>query len=145
MSATLLQVADAVVTELNNHDGFTGVDYTALRLYRPSYSKEQLATLRVSVVPKDEDIKRLSRSHIQTECKIDVGVQQRVKSTSDTEALDRLTTFVEDIVKLFDQKPLSYMANAYSVLPKPLPIYDPDTLEDEQVFLSVATLTVKVL
>ena len=73
---TTVDIADAVVHELNNA-GLTPA-FTAERKMLPKYTLEEMADLRVVVVPRSIDITKLNRSSARFEIEIDIGVQQRL-------------------------------------------------------------------
>ena len=73
--ATILTIADAVVAELNGTS--FSLPFTATRAYIPRFDLADMATLRVTVVPKGLEIAAGSRGKDQHDYRVDVGVQQR--------------------------------------------------------------------
>ena len=58
----IIQVADAVVADLNASPAAASVPFTAVRHYRPEFELAELKTPRVSVVPRGINITPASRS-----------------------------------------------------------------------------------
>jgi hypothetical protein len=141
MTSELLRLADAVVTVLNA--GPLSQAFIAERLYVPQFELPDLKVLHVTVVPKDEDTKPLTRSTTQRIYRVDVGVQKKFEK-GDAAELDPLVALVSEIAALFRGKRLAAVPEAICTVTKPEPIYSPEHMEQFRQFTSVLTLTFKV-
>lgn len=136
----IVDVADAIVSKLNTM-AFS-LPLTAVRAYRPVFTLEDLATLRVTVVPKSLLIKPGTRSACYYECAVDIAVQRKIDPAA-TEAatidpLMDLTQEIADCLRLakLDALPeLSWIALAND------PIWAPEHLDQQGVFTSLLTVT----
>jgi hypothetical protein len=140
--ATITDIADAVVTELNGHT--FSQTLTAVRYYRPVFDLGEMKTLHVSVVPKGVTIERADRSHNQYDFAIDVAVQKKLSSGDATE-LDPLMSLVEEIADFFRLRRLASCSSAIWVRTDNVPVYAPEHLEEFRQFTSVLTLTFRVV
>lgn len=107
--STLITIADDVLTL---------IEATVLanqgeieRVYIPSKSLEDLATLTVSVVGRTEERKRSDRGSFQREYTVDIGVRQKVDAEDKTEdefeaAIDELGKLLETLAALLEETPL---------------------------------------
>lgn len=107
--STLITIADDVLTlieaTVETNDG------EAERVYVPSKSLEDLATLTVSVVGRNEERKRSDRASFQRDYTIDIGVRQKVDADGKTEeefeaAIDDLGELLETLANLLEDTPL---------------------------------------
>ncbi|HND54215.1 MAG TPA: hypothetical protein PLV92_17515, partial [Pirellulaceae bacterium] len=87
MPAAIVQLADAVVADLNA--ATFSQPFTAQRSYLPRWKLEELATIRVTVVPKDDVGERASRAQWQEDYQLDVAIQQRL-GANETAQMDAL-------------------------------------------------------
>jgi hypothetical protein len=142
-SSLIIQVADAVVEELNASEAATTLPFKAVRHYRPEFELAELKTPRVSVVPRGINITPASRSQNSHEVEIDVAVQQRVQA-GDTETLDALMNLVQTIADGLRLRRLAAVPEAMWIGTRNSPIYSPDHLETKGVFTSVLTMTFAV-
>ena len=134
-------LADAVVKELN--DGDFSQSFTAARAYIPEASLADLATLRVTVVPKSASVQPLTRDVDSWQYEIDVGVQQRV-DTSATDGTDALVVLVQEFIDKMRRTRLADYPVARWVSITNDPIYDPKQLREQKVFTSVITVAYAV-
>ena len=139
--ATITDIADAVVAELNSHT--FSQPFTAQRFYRPVFDLGEMQTLHVSVVPKGVTIERADRSRNQYDFAIDVAVQQKFQ-TGDNAELDALMALVEEIADFFRLRRLTAYQDAVWVRTDNVPVYAPEHLEELRQFTSVLTLTFRV-
>jgi len=142
MTPELLRIADGVVAVLNAAS--LSQPFQAERLYLPQFELPDLKVLHVTVVPKDEDTKPLSRRQAQRIYRVDVGVQKKFEK-GDAAELDPLVALVEEIAALFRGKRLQAVPEAVCTVTKPDPIYSPEHMEQFRQFTSVVTLTFKAL
>jgi hypothetical protein len=140
MAAVILDLADAVVAQLNA--ATLSQAFTAERLYSPLENLETLTTLKVTVVPRSAFFEGADRNRKTVTTEIDIGVQRR--SDLDQVDLDALMVLVEEIVDLFPFGGLSTYLGASVVGLANAPIWASDHLNEKHVFTSVITLTVKV-
>ena len=142
MAATILDIADAVVTQINATTWSQTLTVPAQRLYQPIFQVSDLTTLRVSVVPKGLASKTLDRSRDTFEYQIDVAVQK--KTDMSLGAHDALMGLVEEIADHFRTTPLAALPSARCTEVKNDPIYSPLHLEQLRAFTSLITLTFTV-
>ncbi|OQB78594.1 MAG: hypothetical protein BWX88_05154 [Planctomycetes bacterium ADurb.Bin126] len=143
--ATIVDIADAVAAELNGHT-FSQA-FTARRLYRPVFDLADMKTLHVSVVPKGVEMQGASRTLVQHDYLIDVGVQKKLPTSpsGDNTEIDALMALVEQIADFFRQRRLQAMPNVVWVKTENPSIYLPEHLDQLRQFTSVLTLTFRVL
>ena len=139
--AAVIEIANAVVAELNRNENFAG-KFTAEMNLLPEFELKEMKTLRVTVVPKSLKITGQSREVSGREIEIDIGVQQR---TVEPDRLAELLQLVEDIIAVFDRQRLADYPSSLCVKVANDPIYDPEHLRLMRQFTSVITLTFKVL
>jgi len=139
--ATITDIADAVVTELNGH-AFSQ-PFEAKRYYRPVFDLADMAALHVSVVPKGIVIDHLDRRRNQEDVQIDVAVQKKF-STGDAAELDPLMALVEEIADFFRLRRLAAYPDAVWVRTENVPVYAPEHMDDLRQFTSVLTLTFRI-
>ena len=137
------QTADAVAGELNNAPAETfSQEFSAIRKTIPIHTLKELATLKVSVVPKAVEIEKASRSRDLYIVSVDVGIQKKIGTDTEVEVAG-LSRLVGEIVEYLTRRPLADLpALQWSKTQNTL-IYDLETLETMRVFLSVVTLTYK--
>ena len=137
MPASIVELADAVVGDLNGH-AFSQ-PFTAERSYLPRYRLEDLATIRVTVVPKDDVGQRSSRSQWQQDYKLDVAIQQRLGANEQTQ-MDGLILLAQELADYFKTHALiTDVAVLIEVAFAPL--FDPDHLEKHKTLTTVINLT----
>ena len=140
--STLTQIADAVAGLING--GTYAVPVQAVRLHQPAFTLEELASLRVSVVPRTVQIAPASRESVTLECVVDVGVQQKLSAQQPDVEIDALLDLVEAIadrlrfarLEAFPEAVWSGMAHD--------PVVSSESLEQHRVFTSVLSVTYRV-
>lgn len=137
--SVIVALADAVAASLNG--GSFGTPFTAQRLHQPSFDLAELATLRVSVVPKSESIATASRGHSFFDCAIDVGVQKKV---ADDAEVDALLDLVEEIADHLRLKRLEEHPSAAWLSIEHDPVVAAEHLDQNQQLTSVLTVTYRV-
>lgn len=149
MPSKLATTAEAVKAALNAAPGGTfSQAFTAERKYLPLFDLEELATLRVSVVAAGFAPTALTRSHVQKELTVDVGVHQRLPEGTDPSSaaanavIDPLLQLVEEIALFF--RPGLY-GGASFVSAASETVCDPEQLRANNVFFAFARLTFKTL
>lgn len=125
--------------------------FTAVRKYAPILDRQQLSTLKVSVVADSPTIERLSRDRIDGQYPIDIALQKALNSAEDLDEIDPITTLLERLY-LFalsddtagnsrcdlpgSQATLSEVS--YKTL------CDPKHLREQKIFTGVITLNYKL-
>jgi hypothetical protein len=144
MSATMTDIAEAVLTALNMST--LSQSFTATRSYVPVRQLEELSTLRVTVVASSLEMVILDRSgRGQFDYVVDIGVQKNIGCGPMTEAqvvaaCDPLMLLVEEIVDLFRFEALgSTLATCTEA--RNNPIFVPSHIDEKRVFTSVVSLT----
>lgn len=136
--ADILQLADALVADLNAHS-FSPA-FQAVRGYLPTFELPDMGTLRVTVVPKQDDGKLDTRSSSAHEFAIDIGIQ--IKPTAIANAdLDPLMYLVQEIADyfLFGKRP----GGTTLINPQVRILYLQEHLHKFRQFTAVLTLTFK--
>ena len=93
--STIATIADAVAAHLNA--GTFSQAVNAVRMYQPAFTLEDLAELRVSVVPRTTAIAAASRDSSTFECVVEVGVQKKLPADGADAEIDALLDLVEEI------------------------------------------------
>ena len=140
--ATIVDIADAVVAELNA--GQFSQAFTAVRSYRPQYDLSEMTTLHVTVVPKGVEMVTVSRNSVQHDVSVDVAVQKKLETESNAE-IDPLMALVEELADFFRLRRLAACPNAVWMKTENEPVYSPGHLEELRQFTSVLTLTFRVV
>jgi len=142
---TVLNVADAVVTELNSAPDETfSLEFIAERKVLPEYDLRNITALQVIVVPRSLNAELETRSQVMYEVQIDIGVQKHVGKEIDDEIED-LMDLVEEVGDYLRGLSLTAVTYARWVRMENNPIYSPDHLATHHVFTSVITMTYHML
>ena len=155
MNSVLLKIADAVAAELAAApSGTFSQPFTPARKPLPRFTTEELATLRVTVVPKSNVSERIGRGLVQTDYAVDVAVMKYVAPAADgtvdqTEA-DKIVALGEEIEDFFTLRHLSgltdidalWVAAAWNPSGAP---YAVELLETKSVMAAILTLTFRVM
>lgn len=137
MPAVIVQIADAIVADLNDHD--FSLEFTAERTYMPRYKTEDLEQVQVSVVPKDDVGQRASRAQWQQDYKIDLAVQQKLGDDEKTQ-MDALILLGQELSDYFkEHNPTGNLAVLTECSYAPL--FDPEHLEKHKTLTTVLNLT----
>jgi hypothetical protein len=155
--ATITDIADAVVAEINGHTwvaapptppeeegGDPTPAFTAQRHYRPRFDLKDMAALHVSVVPKGVTVDRLDRTRNQEDYQIDVAVQKKFER-GDAAELDPLMGLVQEVRDFFRLRRLAEYPDALWVRTENVPVYAVEHLDELRQFTSVLTLTFRVV
>ena len=138
-------IADAVVAELNGVDpGTFSEAFTAERRVLPEFALEDLAGLKVSIVPKAVEISGSTRSVCQYEISVDIGLQKKLGSDLDAEVA-ALGTLVDEVADFLRRRPLAATPWAAWVSASNDPVYAPAHLSEQRVFTSVLTVTYRAM
>lgn len=139
--STIIAVADAIVAKLQA--GTFSQPCEIARGYRPVVELPDLATAKVTVVPKSLSISAATRTDGFYDCAIDVGVQRKV-NPDDPAELDALMTLVEEIGDHLRGQRLDGFAAAVWLALENEPVFAPEHLEQHRQFTSVLTVTYRV-
>ncbi|MCC7409175.1 MAG: hypothetical protein IT442_14000 [Phycisphaeraceae bacterium] len=142
--STILDIADAVTAELNSPTSPLAGQAVAQRHYKPTFDLKELKDLRVVVVPKGVESTGATRTLMQMDVQIDVGVLKKLGEEVQAET-DALMSLVEAIASYLRSRKLAALPEAAWVRCENTPIYAPDHLEQFRQFTSVLTLTYRVL
>jgi len=139
--ALIIDIADAVVTELNAAPAGTfDPTITAERRVLPEFDLPELAELKVTVVPKAVEINGSTRLASQFDCQIDIGVQKKLGKDLDTEVAE-LCGLVDGIAGYLRRRSLAAAPHAVWVRTRNDPVYAPEHLAEQRAFTSVLTVT----
>ncbi len=144
MANNAITIADEVVKTLNSG----GV--TATRSLFPFYELKDLASLRVTVVPKSVDIQSFSRSSSEFDYQIDIAFQKSVKLPDDPE-VSTLADLVLTTAKSFRGTVYSGVGVGAGVginaicSKVGILLYSAEHIQPPSVFTSVITLNFKVI
>lgn len=135
-NAEIIDLADAIVTALNA--GTFSESFTAERGYLPTFDLPDMDTLRVTVVPRQEEGRLDTRNSSVHEYSIDIAIQKKPTALTNT-LLDALMRVVQEIADffLFDTNP----ENTTLITPSIRILYLQDHLQKFRQFTSVVTLT----
>lgn len=134
MSAKLVEIANALVTSLN--DGTFSEAFTAVRLYQPIFQLDEMETLHLTVVAKSVVRSGASRSKYQYDYSVDVAIQKRTDRS--IAALDAMVYLTEEIA---DHLSRSTLAGATLIGLLNEPVVAPDHLDELGQFTTVLTFT----
>ncbi len=136
MVAEIINLADAIVTDLNGHS--FSQPFTAERGYLPTFELPELGTLQVTVVPKEDDGKLDTRASSSHAYAIDIGIQKKPPAIENTD-LDPLMLLVQEIADhfLFGKQ----AAGATLIAPTVRILYLQEHLQKLRQFTSVVALT----
>jgi len=141
----VIDIADAVTAELNSAPpGTFSQAFTAERSVLPVFELSDLASLKVTVVPRSVQITGSTRSASQYEIDIDIGVQKRVGKTVDDD-VETLSTLVDEIADYLRRRPLQQIPGAVWVSIGNEPVYAREHLAEQRVFTSVLTVTYRAI
>jgi len=138
-------MADAVVATLNAAPAGTFSQwFSAQRRVLPEFDLEDLAQLKVSVVPKSVEITGSTRAASQYEIAIDIGVQQKLGKDLDAKVA-ALGTLVDEMADYLRGRTLDQAPFAAWVGITNDPVYAPEHLAERRVFTSVLTVTYRAM
>ncbi len=140
MSATVITIADAVVSALNAASLSQG--FTATREYVLPKNLTDLGTLTVSVAPSLLAIKAFDLGPRKAfEPEIAIGIRQRTGNVKATN--DALMLLGEEVASLFAFRPLDG-TNARNVGVEVRPVYDPAALDTQGICSTLILLTFRL-
>jgi hypothetical protein len=137
--STIAALADAVAAHVSA--GSFGQPVTAVRMFQPAFTLEDLKDLRVSVVPRTVQRTPVTRDSLAVEYVIDVGVQKKLPADGADAAIDELLSLVEAIAVHLRFKRLEGFPDAAWVGINNEPVVSSESLEQHRVFTSVLSVT----
>ena len=137
--ATVIQIADSVVAEINAGD-FSKKSLSAQRLYVPNFDLEDMKELRVTVVPREVEYLPLDRASNKYHATIDVAIQKKF-SKGDVKEIDPLVYFVEELADYFRLKRLNSYVAARCIKVENAVLYSTEHWTQFNQFTSLLTLT----
>jgi hypothetical protein len=139
--AIIIDIADAVVAELNGHS--FSVTLAAVRAYLPQFDLAEMDALHVTVVPKSLASEIAGRNLLQTDYTIDLAVQEKPADLANA-TLDGLMGLVQEIADYFALRVLASPA-ACCIKIENSPIYSIEHLGTLRQFTSVLSLTFRLI
>lgn len=137
MPAAIIELADAVVQDLDSHP--FSQNFNIARAYLPRWKLEELTSIRVTVVPKDDVGERASRLQWQEEYQLDVAIQQRL-GNDELAQMDDLIFLGQELADHFKSRnPTGDLATLTAVAFAPL--FDPEHFENHKTLTTVINLT----
>ena len=143
MAAKVVIIAEAVKDALNA--GEFSQAFEADRTYRPARELTELATLRVTVVPRSVADEAASRSGDATEYGVDVAVRKKLSAEAVDAEADELVALCEEIVAHFRRKRLGGAVDAICSRTENVPVFSAEHIEESCVFVGVVTLLFKLI
>lgn len=140
MSSALATAADEVTARLNI--ATFSQAFTATRTHLPTFNREDMAALHVTVVPRGIAMQQVTRADVQHDYRVDIAVQQSVDPMSNT-AVDALLTLVEEIAD--DMTGRMFDSGARVMTIENEPVADAESLREHHLFVSILTLTLRKL
>lgn len=101
MTHPLIEAADAVTTELNGVVRVWAEEFTAVRLWRAVFTREQLATMRCSVIGTELASERLTRSSYDDGAVVLIDVQKLLTDVADVDEFDALVEWTGRVYEHF--------------------------------------------
>lgn len=140
--ATIIDIADAVVDALNNHE--FSQDFTAERLYLPVFELKDMGVLHVTIGMRSIETATAARGGVtEKTIKIDVAVQKKLQEIEKNYETDDLIDLVEEIIDFL--KPIGTFGAARCYLIENSLVYMPEHMRTLRQFTSVITLSLKVI
>ena len=138
-----IQIADALAVKLNG--GTFSQSFTATRTVLPNFDLKELATLKVTVVPRSVESSALTRISDQDDYIIDIGVQKKLTTAFETEtvALIALVSELKTFLRLGNLTIGPAVARWLST--KIDPIYSREHIASDNVFTSIISVTYRTV
>jgi len=141
--SVLSRLAQAVADELNAQP-FSQA-FTACRHYRPRFELDELAMLRVSVVPRSLTLAPATRARSTWEVAVDVAIQRRLQVPGNILEIDTLASLVEEVIAFLDGRRLAAYPQAAFVGIENDPAYAVEHIDELSMFTSVVTARYRVM
>jgi hypothetical protein len=138
-----VQIADAVVAELNDPARSWSPEIAAARLWLPIFKAEDLAVLKVSVVPLTIDQDRAARGLHQFGYGVAIDFQKMVNPT-DMDAIDALSRLAEQVHDFYrDAHKLATLPAWEAINAVRESVYDLDRLYVDHTWETMIVLTAR--
>lgn len=137
----IIKLADEIVRVLN--DATFSPVVVAMREWRPVFTLEEFKGLKVSVVPKAQEMSMENRTSARHNIEIDIGVQKKVGRPALIADVDVLMDLVDAIVDKI--RTTGTFLDGVWIGSENVPIFDSDHLGQEGLFTSVITSTFRVV
>ncbi len=137
--STIAAIADAVAAHINTST--FSQPLTAVRMFQPAFTLEDLKDLRVSVVPRTVQMSPVTRDSLAVEYVVDVGVQKKLPADGADAVIDELLELVEAIADHLRFQRLEGFPDAAWVGFSNEPVVSGEALEQHRVFTSVLSVT----
>jgi len=137
--STIATLADAVAAHINA--GTFSQPLTAVRMFQPAFTLEDLKDLRVSVVPRTLQMSPVTRDSLAIEYVVDVGVQKKLPPDGADAVIDELLSLVEAVADHLRFQRLEGFPDAAWVGISNEPVVSSEALEQHRVFTSVLSVT----
>jgi len=138
----IIEIAEAVKNALNAGD--FSQDFTAGRHYQPLFDLAEMKDLHVTVVANGISTTTPGRGRAQFDCRVDVAVQKKLKTSDNTE-IDPLMDLVDEIAEFFRARRLDAVPGAAWVRTENTALYAQEHLSEMRQFTSVLRLTFRVV
>lgn len=132
MASRIADLADALTTNLNAQS--FEIAFVAARSWQPVYDLDELATLRVSVIPRTRTSRRSARNQDENDHTLNVVFQKHA-----TEAdVDALAELVEEVADHLTRLHLAIDGHVHPSISVAIdPVCALDDLDEQQTFTSV--------
>lgn len=129
---------------MNTADAGTfGLAFIAERAYVPARDLKELGTIAVLVVPRSNIREQVSRSSLQQDIQIDIGI---LKGSAAASELDGLMDLVEEICDFWFARGVAISGSrAFCVKVANSPIYSSEHLVQMNQFTSLVSLTFRLI
>ena len=134
MSSLICELAEAVVFELAQHE--FSLPFEPKMLVLPEFTKAELQTLRVTVVPHTLEVESVSRSSSKYVAGIYIGIQRRIEGTPE-ETVASLGALVDEIAEFLQKTELQKFPAAQWKSTSYDPVYVPEHLQQKLAFTSI--------
>ena len=144
---TAKTVAEAVLTEIQGSSGLYTEPATVQRAYVPAFDLKDMGDLHITVVARTNETEIVSRSMVQHDIGVDVGIMQKLSGAyaGDNDEIDELMELVKDFKTFFENRHLAQAPSARWIDTVNEPPYMPEHLSEFGQFSSVLTLTYRVI
>jgi len=142
----MIVVTDIAEAIKDGLDGETfSLPFTPTREFSPSFDLEELATLRVAVVPRGLEDALAGRGLAQQDVRVDIGVMKKLDDVGPTD-VDPLVSLVEEIVEYLRKRDFNADETTACWLRTEVPtLYSHEHLNENRQFTSVVTATYRVI
>ena len=137
--STITAIADAVAAHVSA--GTFSQPVSAVRMFQPAFTLEDLKDLRVSVVPRTVQMTPVTRDSLAIEYVVDVGVQKKLPADNADAEIDEMLALVDAIADHLRLQRLPGFPDAAWIGISNEPVVSTEALEQHRVFTSVLSVT----